>query len=46
VRVLEWGTPAGIRDELAVERFHVLHISCHAKPGALVLETTPVRRRR
>jgi CHAT domain-containing protein len=33
------GAPAAIRDALAAERFHVLHVSCHAKPGALVLET-------
>ena len=39
VRVLNWGTPAAIRAALATERFHVLHISCHAKPGALVLES-------
>ncbi|MDQ3273592.1 MAG: CHAT domain-containing protein [Actinomycetota bacterium] len=39
VRVLNWGSRAAIRQALAEERFHVLHISCHAEPGALVLET-------
>lgn len=38
VRVLNWGSRAAIRQVLAEERFHVLHISCHAKPGALILE--------
>ena len=39
VRVLNWGSPQAIRAALAEERFHVLHISCHAQPGALVLES-------
>ncbi|MGH3980488.1 MAG: TIR domain-containing protein, partial [Pseudonocardiaceae bacterium] len=39
VRVLNWGSRDAIRQALAEERFHVLHISCHARPGALVLET-------
>jgi len=39
VRVLNWGSRAAIRQALAEERFHVLHISCHAGPGALVLES-------
>jgi hypothetical protein len=39
VRVLNWGSRTAIRQELAEERFHVLHISCHAEPGALVLES-------
>ncbi len=39
VRVLNWGSRAAIRQALAEERFHVLHISCHAKPGALILES-------
>jgi TIR domain/CHAT domain len=39
VRVLNWGSRAAIQQALAEERFHVLHISCHAKPGALVLES-------
>jgi hypothetical protein len=38
VRVLNWGSRTAIRHALAEERFHVLHLSCHAKPGALVLE--------
>ncbi|MGH4023633.1 MAG: CHAT domain-containing protein, partial [Pseudonocardiaceae bacterium] len=38
VRVLNWGSRAAIRHALAEERFHVLHISCHAQPGALILE--------
>ncbi|MGH4009033.1 MAG: CHAT domain-containing protein, partial [Pseudonocardiaceae bacterium] len=38
VRVLNWGSRAAIRQALAEERFHVLHISCHAEPGALILE--------
>lgn len=39
VRVLNWGSRAAIRQALAEERFHVLHLSCHAQPGALVLES-------
>ena len=39
VRVLNWGTPTAIREALAEERFHILHLSCHARPGALVLES-------
>ena len=39
MRVLNWGSPAAIRAALAEERFHVLHISCHARPGALILES-------
>ncbi|MGH3795153.1 MAG: TIR domain-containing protein [Pseudonocardiaceae bacterium] len=39
VRVLNWGGRAAIRAAVAEERFHVLHLSCHAEPGALVLET-------
>ncbi|WP_245679587.1 CHAT domain-containing protein, partial [Actinomadura hibisca] len=38
VRILNEGTLASIEDALKVERFHVLHISCHAKPGFLQLE--------
>ncbi|RSM47518.1 hypothetical protein DMB66_48115 [Actinoplanes sp. ATCC 53533] len=38
VRVLNLGTLAAIREALTAERFHVLHISCHAAPGRLVLE--------
>lgn len=39
VRVLEWGSTDAIRAALAEEPFHVLHISCHAAPGTLLLET-------
>jgi hypothetical protein len=39
VHVLNWGTPEAIREALASQRFHVLHISCHAEPGALILES-------
>jgi tetratricopeptide (TPR) repeat protein len=38
VRILHRGTLAALRAELARERFHVLHITCHAGPGVLVLE--------
>lgn len=38
VRVLNWGSAGAIREALEEERFHVLHISCHADPGRLVLE--------
>jgi tetratricopeptide (TPR) repeat protein len=37
-RVLNWGTVRAIRDALQQERFHVLHVSCHALPGVLLLE--------
>jgi tetratricopeptide (TPR) repeat protein len=40
VRVLQRGTAAAIREALEGERYHVLHISCHARPGELVLEDT------
>ena len=43
VRVLDWGTASAIRDALREERFHVLHISCRASAGALVLETADGR---
>ncbi|MEU1589740.1 tetratricopeptide repeat protein [Micromonospora sp. NPDC005710] len=39
VRVLEWGSAAAIRAALVEEPFHVLHVSSHARPGALLLET-------
>jgi len=39
VVVLNWGSLAEIRSALRRERFHVLHISCHAEPGWLYLET-------
>lgn len=38
VRVLNWGGVAEIRAALEEERFHVLHLSCHAGPGVLHLE--------
>jgi TIR domain/CHAT domain len=38
VEVLNWGSLAAIRAALLARRFHVLHLSCHARPGALVLE--------
>ncbi|WP_068894348.1 tetratricopeptide repeat protein [Planomonospora sphaerica] len=38
VRILNEGTLQSIEDALKEERFHVLHISCHAGPDALVLE--------
>ncbi|MGN9760566.1 tetratricopeptide repeat protein [Streptomyces sp. SD31] len=38
VRVLNWGSVAEIRAALEEERFHVLHLSCHAAPGVLFLE--------
>jgi tetratricopeptide (TPR) repeat protein len=38
VRVLNWGSLAEIHAALEQERFHVLHLSCHAKPGILLLE--------
>ncbi|MGS2643550.1 tetratricopeptide repeat protein [Streptosporangium sp. G12] len=43
VRILNRGTLAGIRKALLQERFHVLHISCHAEPGVLLLEDTAGR---
>ncbi|MEU4694901.1 tetratricopeptide repeat protein [Actinoplanes sp. NPDC023714] len=39
VRVLNWGSVAAIREALHEERFHILHISCHAAPGRLLMET-------
>ncbi|MBA2695818.1 MAG: TIR domain-containing protein, partial [Actinobacteria bacterium] len=39
VQVLNWGSAAAIREALTRERFHVLHLSCHAQPGTLLLET-------
>jgi hypothetical protein len=38
VQVLNWGSLAAIRQALLGQRFHVLHLSCHAEPGKLVLE--------
>ncbi|GID31108.1 tetratricopeptide repeat protein [Paractinoplanes brasiliensis] len=39
VRVLNWGSVGAIREALHEERFHILHISCHAAPGVLLMET-------
>ncbi len=39
VRVLNGGSRTAIRAALQQERFHILHISCHAHPGGLLLET-------
>jgi tetratricopeptide (TPR) repeat protein len=39
VRVLEWGSVAAVRAALSEERYHILHISCQARPGELILET-------
>ncbi len=36
VRVLEHGTVAAIRSALEEERYHVLHLSCHAGPDTLI----------
>src|SRR6202035_3510981 len=40
VEVLNWGSLAAIRAALLARRYHVLHLSCHAAPGVLVLEDT------
>jgi tetratricopeptide (TPR) repeat protein len=39
VNILEQGTVAAINSALAERRYHVLHISCHAGPNTLILET-------
>lgn len=39
VQILETGGVATIRQALTERRYHILHISCHAGPGALILET-------
>lgn len=39
VHILEQGSVQAIHDALAARRYHVLHISCHAAPGTLILET-------
>ncbi|MCK9877171.1 TIR domain-containing protein [Frankia sp. Ag45/Mut15] len=39
VRILNWGSREAIHAALKQERFHILHISCHARPGELILET-------
>ena len=38
VRILETGSIAAIRAALEEERWHVLYVSCHARPGELILE--------
>jgi tetratricopeptide (TPR) repeat protein len=38
VEVLNWGSLAAIKAALLERRYHILHISCHAQPGELVLE--------
>jgi tetratricopeptide (TPR) repeat protein len=38
VEVLNWGSLAAIKAALLERRYHVLHVSCHARPGELVLE--------
>lgn len=40
VRILNWGSLRAIHDALREEDFHILHVSCHAAPGLLHLETT------
>jgi hypothetical protein len=38
VRILERGSVKAIRQALEQQRYHVLYISCHARPGELALE--------
>ena len=38
MQVLNWGSLAAIRAALLAQRYHVLHLSCHARPGELLLE--------
>lgn len=38
VEILEEGSLENLSAKLEAEPFHVLHISCHGKPGTLVLE--------
>jgi hypothetical protein len=38
VRILEIGGVTAMREALSAQRYHVLHISCHAGPGVLILE--------
>jgi len=38
VEILNWGSLAAIKTALLERRYHVLHISCHAQPGELVME--------
>ena len=38
VRILEVGHPKLIGEAVEADAYHVLHLSCHGKPGSLVLE--------
>jgi tetratricopeptide (TPR) repeat protein len=38
VRILEVGSPRQIADAIGRDAYHVLHVSCHGRPGALELE--------
>jgi hypothetical protein len=38
VHILEQGTVSAIKAALAERSYHILHISCHAGPGTLILE--------
>jgi tetratricopeptide (TPR) repeat protein len=38
VRVLETGSVKAMREALSTQRYHIVHISCHAAPGMLILE--------
>jgi tetratricopeptide (TPR) repeat protein len=38
VRILEVGHPEEIAKAIEIDSYHVLHISCHGRPGALELE--------
>ncbi|MFL5386555.1 MAG: TIR domain-containing protein [Longimicrobiaceae bacterium] len=38
VRILEVGHPEQIADAIEADAYHVLHVSCHGRPGALELE--------
>lgn len=38
VRILNEATLSAVGEAVAEEGFHVLHIACHARPGALLLE--------
>ena len=38
VRILNHGTLSSIRSALIEDSYHVLHISCHAASGELLLE--------
>ncbi|WP_326647305.1 tetratricopeptide repeat protein [Streptomyces sp. NBC_01750] len=38
VRILNQGTLSAVRTALLQERYHVLHVSCHAEPGVLLME--------